>query len=278
MESELYLKVLRSRFVIRGDRRWTDFLAQLWEPFCSRPGLGAATVIDVSKEDRAWTVHFGDDTVFGGTDPWALSNNVRYLILQQAQSDDSPYLFLHAAVVAREENAVVLAGPSGAGKTTLALALVDRGWSLVSDDLAVLDPASGSLLSFLKPVSIKDAGAFRHYESRWAVPEWIGAPHRGFLAPAALFSPSKRSRHRANAVTFLERRRNGPTTLNSFSGARATALLSRHIGGVDAGSLGAVARLCSSATCLTLTHGNVSAAAGQLHAVALHPLNWYKPA
>lgn len=277
MESHLYLKVLRSRFMIRGDERWIDLLTQLWKPFCTPREGGATTEIDVSKGDRTWAFHFGDRAVFEGTDPWALCNNIRYLILQQTQDDNSTFLFLHAAVVARKEEALVLAGPSGAGKTTLALALVNRGWSLVSDDLAVLDPASGSLLSFLKPVSIKDASAFQRYESRWTVPPWVGAPRAGFLAPAALFSPSKRPRHRARALTFLEQRRDGRSTLIPFSGARATALLARHVGDLDAGSVRALARLCSRATCGTLTHGQISAAAAQLQAVASKPLNCYKP-
>jgi hypothetical protein len=276
MESHLYLRVLRSRFVIRGDHRWIDLLTQLWEPFCSPPE-GGATEIDVSTRDRTSTFQFANRAVFEGTDPWALCNNVRYLILQQAQDENSTFLFLHAAVVARKEDALVLVGPSGAGKTTLALALVNRGWSLVSDDVAVLDPASGSLLSFLKPVSIKDASAFQRYESRWSVPPWVGAPRSGFLAPAALFSPSRCRGHRARAVTFLEQRRDRPTTLTPFSGARATALLASHVGDLDAGSLGALARLCRTAACGTLTHGRVSSAVAQLQAVAPKPLNWYKP-
>lgn len=41
---------------------------------------------------------------------------------------------LHAAVVARNETVVALAGPSGSGKSTLARALFQEGWFPVSDD------------------------------------------------------------------------------------------------------------------------------------------------
>jgi hypothetical protein len=48
-------------------------------------------------------------------------------------------LALHAAVVANARGALLLAGDSGAGKSALLAALLQRGWLMVSDDLAVVD-------------------------------------------------------------------------------------------------------------------------------------------
>lgn len=49
-------------------------------------------------------------------------------------------LVLHASVVVRPDGvAVAFAGPVGAGKSTMALALASRGWKLLSDDRLVLD-------------------------------------------------------------------------------------------------------------------------------------------
>ena len=50
---------------------------------------------------------------------------------------------IHACVVKVGSMAVALAGDSGAGKSTLARALIGRGHRLVSDDQAVVDPATG---------------------------------------------------------------------------------------------------------------------------------------
>ncbi len=47
---------------------------------------------------------------------------------------------IHAAVLGRGGRAVVAAGRTGNGKTTLALALLARGWTFLSDDCAVLAP------------------------------------------------------------------------------------------------------------------------------------------
>lgn len=48
-------------------------------------------------------------------------------------------LAFHATAVANKAGAVLLAGDSGTGKSTLAAALLQRGWSLLSDELAVVD-------------------------------------------------------------------------------------------------------------------------------------------
>jgi len=52
---------------------------------------------------------------------------------------------LHASVVARDGRAVAVAGASGSGKSTAALALLDSGWSLVSDDILTFDDAGNAL-------------------------------------------------------------------------------------------------------------------------------------
>jgi serine kinase of HPr protein (carbohydrate metabolism regulator) len=45
---------------------------------------------------------------------------------------------LHASTVARDGRAVVITGPSGSGKSDLALRLLDRGFTLVSDDRTIV--------------------------------------------------------------------------------------------------------------------------------------------
>jgi serine kinase of HPr protein (carbohydrate metabolism regulator) len=45
---------------------------------------------------------------------------------------------LHASCVATEGRAILIAGPSGSGKSDLALRLMDRGFTLVSDDRTIV--------------------------------------------------------------------------------------------------------------------------------------------
>lgn len=67
-------------------------------------------------------------------------------------------LVMHAAVVAQGDAALMMPGFPGAGKSTLCAALVHlAGWRLLSDELAILDPASGTLLPHPRPISLKNA-------------------------------------------------------------------------------------------------------------------------
>ena len=45
---------------------------------------------------------------------------------------------VHASTVATGGRAVLLSGPSGSGKSDLALRLIDRGFTLVSDDQTIV--------------------------------------------------------------------------------------------------------------------------------------------
>jgi len=66
-------------------------------------------------------------------------------------------LLFHAAVVARDDRAVVMPGPPGSGKSTLCAALVTRGWRLLSDELALVDLDTGEVHGLARPVSLKNA-------------------------------------------------------------------------------------------------------------------------
>jgi len=54
---------------------------------------------------------------------------------------------LHSSTVALNGRAVLIAGPSGSGKSDLALRLLDRGFTLVSDDRTIIRKQGGKLIA-----------------------------------------------------------------------------------------------------------------------------------
>jgi len=58
---------------------------------------------------------------------------------------------IHATSVAHGTEGVLLIGRSGAGKSDLALRLIDRGWELVADDYTELDVKAGRLIASAPP-------------------------------------------------------------------------------------------------------------------------------
>jgi HprK-related kinase A len=67
------------------------------------------------------------------------------------------WVAIHAAVVERDGRAAILSAVSGSGKSTLCAALVLKGWRLLSDEFALLDPATGMLAPLPRPISLKNA-------------------------------------------------------------------------------------------------------------------------
>src|SRR5206468_665347 len=58
---------------------------------------------------------------------------------------------LHASSVALDGRAVLISGPSGSGKSDLALRLLDRGFTLVSDDQTVVKKDGERLVASAPP-------------------------------------------------------------------------------------------------------------------------------
>ncbi len=69
------------------------------------------------------------------------------------------YLQIHAATMVRCGKGFIFAGGSGYGKSTLAAGLLSLGWRYLSDEFALIDPATLYAHPFPKAVCVK-AGAF----------------------------------------------------------------------------------------------------------------------
>ena len=84
-------------------------------------------------------------------------NTARLLELQQHLKSEvtleliranSHFMWLHASGAVNRDQAVLITGVSGRGKSTLVSGLTQRGWKYVSDDMLPLDPATDRVLPF----------------------------------------------------------------------------------------------------------------------------------
>lgn len=98
------------------------------------------------------------------------------------------YMIIHAAVVARNDDAIVMPGVPGAGKSTLCAALVASGWRLLSDEFALFEPRSLALHPIPRPISLKN-DSISIISRRW--PEaWHSRPVKNTTkGTVALFRP-----------------------------------------------------------------------------------------
>src|SRR5262245_23870593 len=94
------------------------------------------------------------------------------------------FLIFHSAVVEKAGRAAILAGPPGSGKSTLCAALLGRGWRLLSDELALLEPVRGCLLPVPRPVALKGAsiGLIEGLLPRPRIGRVFAPTHKGTLA------------------------------------------------------------------------------------------------
>lgn len=86
------------------------------------------------------------------------------------------WLTIHSAVLEKNGRVLIMPAPPGSGKSTLCAALMLDGWRLLSDEMALLNLATGEITPSPRPVSLKN--------------ESIDVIRR--LSPALVFGPEAR--------------------------------------------------------------------------------------
>lgn len=77
----------------------------------------------------------------------------------RAAIDVSPHLLVHAGAVARDGQATVFPGASGAGKSSMTAACLRRGFSYLSDEMIAVDLGAGLVRGWQRPLML----------TRWSV-------------------------------------------------------------------------------------------------------------
>lgn len=258
------LKILDSRFrVASDDPRMSEALALLWEPFLTRSDGDRAGEMEfrVLRVAEGWSVETDDYPGGQSPDPWTVLSVLRNLLSGRAIRSAESIVPLHGAAVERDGKVLVLSGPARSGKTTLMLALLEAGWTYVTDDLIPIDPESLTAAPFPKPLSIRDPGLWERFTSRWAVPPWLPPPDQVGLVPPSAF-PGHPEPYVPDVLLFPRYEPGGQPALEALSSAAAVARAADnlHVPSADPATLKALARLGTTVSAYAAGYGSTEKA------------------
>lgn len=86
------------------------------------------------------------------------------------------HVIVHAGVLAKNDEAILLPAPPGSGKSTTSSAFMKRGWRLLSDELALINFNSLNVTPFVRPICLKNNAVN-------IVTQWLPNQPRSDIAP-----------------------------------------------------------------------------------------------
>jgi len=249
--------------------RAAELLAELYTGASDGPANGSANLYELyhrpeSSPDSQWTLSvpgrpFHTESTFGDS-----MQEIEACIAGDFGRCDHGLQTVHGALVYAPQGGILLTGFSGAGKTTLSLALAARGLRVGGDDLALLDKSTALLRPYPRCFHLDDrslelleatglrlpADALRH---QFVTPRDLGVtetPPVGvrfifILEPQRLASPRIAPETQAQGVSFL-------------------LLQAGRVGSSDRDGVRLLARLAGSARCFRLWSGDLGATADAL--------------
>lgn len=142
--AESLLKLYRD-FPIAGEREFVDFHVRIQLSSGIRRLFRPQSIFDVDG--------FVPFKPLPGKQAFALLEwGMNWCIYSHAHQ----FLIIHGAVLERNGYALLMPAPSGSGKSTLCAALMCSGWRLLSDELILVNPKTGTIHPLCRPVSLKN--------------------------------------------------------------------------------------------------------------------------
>ncbi len=197
-----------------------------------------------------------------------------------ALDNDPSRLHLHAAALDLDGVGVLIPAPSGTGKTTLAAALTERGWSYVSDEMVGLKTSSSLVTGFPKPLLVKPGAedVLAHLESRSIRVE--DGPQHWRLLPASSIPARVKADLNVKVIVVLHRPPGSsfgspPIASRLHPADTIVALMEQTMDAERFGpdALLALANVASQSACVSLTIGELNQCVAAVHECTTLPID-----
>jgi hypothetical protein len=201
-------RYVTSRFVVLGhdfavettDPNLGHYLDSVLKTFAreGRPRTGY-TFVDLGPDaDDRYELLFEGESQFRASEAGRPLAYLFWHINSRAIGESNKYLLLHASAAELAGRTVVLPAPSGSGKSTLVAGLIREGCRYITDEAVAIDPSSGLIEPFPKPLSL-ESGSWHllpEFEpvlgsdlEAYATPGWLVDVRS--IRPNALAPPSR---------------------------------------------------------------------------------------
>ncbi len=240
-----------------------DLIDELYAPTC-RPGTAehALVIGRTFRNGEAGYFTAQDGRVVVRTPaPTVAFSHLVFEANQQAIECSPRLVRIHAGAVAVGRRAIALPGAMGAGKSTLAAGLVAAGLAYLTDEVVAIDPDTGAVVPYAKPISLGVAPA------ELAVPTWTPGPEArrllgaSGLVPAAALGAVGLDALPLGAVVLPAYVKDEPTRIESVGPADALAAIAAHTFHLDEpGTLVRLGRLVADVPVFRMVSGSLRGA------------------
>lgn len=165
----------------------------------AEPG-GVATHYRILGADSGWRLECEGDVIDCATLADLIYDFEKDMTVRvQLQRPD--LLFIHGAVVAKDDRCVIIAGESGAGKSTLCWTLCNAGFEYLSDELAPVEPGAGIVQPYPHALCLKSRPTFMRELS----PRVVDAERTLHIPLSDIPGPHALSATKLAAIVFIDK-------------------------------------------------------------------------